>query len=756
MLSFNFDKSELKKGKSIFSTQVKINSDSNNENPPQLIKENDKEEELIKFLKNIISMNISKLKGDLSKDYIKFQNHINDSIQSYEIIISKISDYQSILIEQFSNIKIKADKIENFSDKLEKIDDKLTIYEIRLNNLLKEFKEAVNKYDSLFLDNMSVPGKIGKFCKYKNISEFLSYSYDKFNQLDIIKESNISKMKSYKEKIETFIKKVNSDMELLREENIQINSKKLNFLEKKINEEINEIKKKIELFPNQMSFFNIENKINNLMNNYNDIKNNKEINDKIAIIENDIEKLKANKNPNNNAFYNNKNIKVIYSNISGKKLNRKTYYKEEKLNNKNKKTSKSSKNITRLDYLKKNDTVKKQQSLNLDNINEEFDENNDNSPLNKMLIKSVKFSPKRKSANSEYSLNLNEKNSEKLERINNSFKDNTFSHSLDSSYNYDKKDNIIERFIDEKKKEEMNNNKNNNEVKRSISLGDKNKSNFSNFSSPKYRTNIKINKKKNIIKPKIKSEISPSNEKKNVILNIDNIKINKKKEIPKGNRREKSNTKNYDFTKSHSENKKIKYLKKINPHKSQNTQKAYNKNELESKEIDSENIKIFNNNEIKNYLNHSSNEKNFKTIIQSNNSYENQRIKTINNNNNYSSLILFDERSKLNSFKSLSHKNKKKNNYLPIKNTYYHLFRLETIKKDEIKKNNNNQNIFHPEEIPIISNFSMKKTSNSEKKPKRGKLRIIIKNKNNNKKNLNLELKIIPANFKESKKIQVE
>ena len=744
MLSFNFDKNELTKGKSIFSTQVKINNDSINENKSQLIKENDKEEELVKFLKNIISMNISMLKGDLSKDYIQFQNHINESIQSYEIIIRKISDYQSILIEQFSNIKIKTDKIENFSDKLEKIDDKLTIYEIRLNNLLKEFKEAVNKYDSLFLDNMSVPGKIGKFCKFKNISEFLSYSYDKLNQLDIIKESNISKMKSYKEKIETLIKKVNSDIELLREENIQINSKKLNFLEKKINEDINEIKKKIELFPNQMSFFNIENKINNLMNNYNDIKNNKELYDKIATIENDLEKLKTNKNPNNNAFYNNKNIKVIYSNISGKKLNSKTFYKEEKLNKKNKKASKSSKNIIRLDYLKKNIEVKKQQSLKLDNINEEFDENNDNSPLNNMLIKSVKFSPKRKSVNSEYSLNLNEKNSEKLERINNSFKDNTFSHSLDSSYNYDKKDNIIEGFIDEKKKEEMNNNKNNNEVKRSISLGDKNKSKFSYFSS---RTNIKINKnkKKIIIKPKIKSEISPSNEEK----------INKKKEIPKGNRREKSNIKNYDFIKSHSENKKIKYLKKINPHKNQNTQKAYNKTELESKEIDSENIKIFNNNEIKKYLNYSSNEKTSKTIIKSNNSYENQRIKTI-NNNNYSSLILFDKRSKLNNFKSFSHKNIKKNNYLSIKNTYYHLFRLESIKKDEIKKNNNNQNIFHPQEIPIISNFSMKKTSNSEKKPKREKLRIIIKNKNNYKKNLNLELKIIPANFKESKKIQVE
>ena len=235
MLSFNSNKKDISKGKSIFNTQVKIKEEqANNINSSQLIKEKE-QEEMLKLLNNIISINISKLKEDFEKDYILFQNRINNSIQSYEVIIKKISDYEKILIEQFSNIKIKTDKIGIFSHKLEKIDDKLTIYEIRFNNLLKEFKDAINKYDSIFLDNMNVPGKIGKYSKFKNLSSFLSYLYDKIDQFDLIKEINISKIQNFKDKIEAFIKKTNSDIELLREENIQLNSKKLTFLEKKIN-----------------------------------------------------------------------------------------------------------------------------------------------------------------------------------------------------------------------------------------------------------------------------------------------------------------------------------------------------------------------------------------------------------------------------------------------------------------------------------------------------------------------------------------
>ena len=85
------------------------------------------------------------------------------------------------------------------------------------------------------------------------------------------------------------------------------------------------------------------------------------------------------------------------------------------------------------------------------------------------------------------------------------------------------------------------------------------------------------------------------------------------------------------------------------------------------------------------------------------------------------------------------------------------------MKKEEFLKNNK-PTIFDPKEIPIITNSSLHTQSQShsfsKKNLKKEKIFHIFNNKykfNGKKKenNINLELKIIPAGFKISKKIQV-
>ena len=71
-------------------------------------------------------------------------------------------------------------------------------------------------------------------------------------------------------------------------------------------------------------------------------------------------------------------------------------------------------------------------------------------------------------------------------------------------------------------------------------------------------------------------------------------------------------------------------------------------------------------------------------------------------------------------------------------------------------KNNINQTILDPKEIPIITNCSM--NHSFSKKKYKNRINLVSKNiKNLEKKHNknNLELKIIPANFKVSKKIQI-
>ena len=235
---------------SLFNTQINVKKEQLREKNNKKEKENDKimeeidQEEAKKIIKNILSINLSEFKETIHKEYLQFQDHINESVLSYSENLKNVYACEKRLIEQFANIKIKTEKIEMFSDKLAKIDDRLTLYEIRYNNLLRDYKASVDKYDSLFLDNMSVPGKIGKYCKYKNIKEFLSYAYDKFNEYDLKQESDSAKIKYEKESIQKFMKKINFEIDILREEFVQITSKKMGNLEKKLTDENNEIKKK--------------------------------------------------------------------------------------------------------------------------------------------------------------------------------------------------------------------------------------------------------------------------------------------------------------------------------------------------------------------------------------------------------------------------------------------------------------------------------------------------------------------------------
>ena len=754
------------KGKTIFNTQLINQENIINE---KSLKENEKNEkdkdEINIFIKNIIAMKMSELRETFYKEYIQFQHRINDSIQSYSQNLKNISLFEKRLIEQYTDVKIKTDKIEIILDKLSKDEDKITTYEIRFNNLLRDFKESVNKYDDLFLDNMNVPGKIGIYSKFKNIREFLSYTYDKIEHFDLIKESNISKIKNNQEQLNKFIKKINCEIKLLRDECMQITSKNLSYIEKKFNDEFKEIKKKFDIIQNESMLFDLDKKINTLMENYNDLKNIKDyIYEKIAKIENDIIILKVHKTPKNNTFNIKKDTKLIFSNLSDNKSENKIT--EENINPK-KRLSNSSKTLNKNNPVNINinkslfqnsNYLKTQQSVNLDNINEEFDENNDNDPLNKMAIKSVKISSHRKKTyTSENSIYLNDKSS--MGGANMSFKDNPSfnSHSLeDSSCNFDKKENI-EDIIDENKLKKEKNGKNSTEIKRNNYIGDKielyvqNNTINNNFNQVNKIKNSKKKKKRNniiSIKSKLKMENSLLNEKSNTISKI-NIKressnslateeiIHEKNDLI--NIKNDSDDKNFqkihlyknNTNELNSDDNNIKNIK--------NNINIINNNEIGNIKTNSFNIEIFNNNVIKKHLSDSSKNQKYKTIIKTYKSYEYPKI-------NNKSEKPFIPKAKFNTLE-----NNIKNKEFPNKKIYT-IYKMESLKKEELKRNNN-PTIINQQNIPIITNFSKKITSNSEKKLKKAK-RFTFKGKIKEK-NINLEMKKIPSNFNKSKKIKV-
>jgi len=125
---------------------------------------------------------------------------------------------------------------------MNKTNDQIITHEIRINNLSQDFIKSVQKYDKIYLDNLELPGYIGKFAKFKNCQSFFDFLIREIDKINLYKEKNNLDIKNNKDRLENTIKSFNllfknnneAQMKYIR----QINEK--NFKEcKDMNEALN-------------------------------------------------------------------------------------------------------------------------------------------------------------------------------------------------------------------------------------------------------------------------------------------------------------------------------------------------------------------------------------------------------------------------------------------------------------------------------------------------------------------------------------
>ncbi len=175
------------------------------------------------------------------------------------------------------NIYAKKDELEEkklelkteINKKIQKQTDNITSSNIQISAIRNDLSNACFKYDKIFLNNLVIPGKIGDSCKYKNLKEYLEYTFNQFIQFENFIKKQVIVLKDYKEKID------NLDINLSR----QINTLKqtnFDFINLKIEEvkgagkekfaELNDLiqKNKIENDSNCMNIKKELNELNNL------------------------------------------------------------------------------------------------------------------------------------------------------------------------------------------------------------------------------------------------------------------------------------------------------------------------------------------------------------------------------------------------------------------------------------------------------------------------------------------------------------
>ena len=148
-----------------------------------------------------------KLIFNLIKSY---KEKIEKTENNYLELTKRISNNYSDILSSQADIKNRLDKLNSYESFSSKTNDQLISHEIRINNLREDYNKSVQKYDKIYLDNLELPGYIGKYSKYKNCQVFFDEVIKELNKLNSYKEKNIIDLKAYKEKLENIIKTFNT------------------------------------------------------------------------------------------------------------------------------------------------------------------------------------------------------------------------------------------------------------------------------------------------------------------------------------------------------------------------------------------------------------------------------------------------------------------------------------------------------------------------------------------------------------------
>ena len=204
--------------------QLNILNQANKETTDLIIPEQQNEKEIEELIPNLPKFNkiyddkdMNLFKEDIL-NYLKdrdkciyelirtYKEKMEKTESNYLELTKKINNNFSDVLSSQAEIKNRLDKLNNYESFSIKTNDQLISHEIRINNLREDFHKSTQKYDKIYLENLELPGYIGKYSKYKNCQVFFEEVIKELNKLNAYKEKNTLDLKTYKEKLELNIK----------------------------------------------------------------------------------------------------------------------------------------------------------------------------------------------------------------------------------------------------------------------------------------------------------------------------------------------------------------------------------------------------------------------------------------------------------------------------------------------------------------------------------------------------------------------
>ena len=191
-------------------------------------------EEILSYLRERDSFFIEKINS------LQFKTDINN--KKIEALSENLETNYNTFLSKQVELAAKLEKVKSYESFINKANDKLISQEIRLNNIKDDMNINFQKYDKIVLENLIVPGYIGKGAKYSNCKIFFSEIIKEMDKFNNYKEKNVLDLSSYKERLENIIKTFqfvvdnynNSQIKYLTKLNDQTNKNILNIVDEKL------------------------------------------------------------------------------------------------------------------------------------------------------------------------------------------------------------------------------------------------------------------------------------------------------------------------------------------------------------------------------------------------------------------------------------------------------------------------------------------------------------------------------------------
>ena len=233
----------------------------------------------VKHISPVTLKDLILFKEEILKEMKEYQNKINISVSKnyedfsklLEVANNKLYNYETdkaLFMKQIEFIEEKNKLLSSVDEKNGEIKNQLMVIELHLNNCQKELDDACFKYDKTIIDNLLIPGIVGKGCKFPYFKEYINDIQDQINLAISQNKQNANNLIANKQVVEGQIRQLNTKFKKLEYDSKQFTLEKTLLIENKFNQMIETLNNQISSVTSEYHRANIE-----LKSKISDVKN---------------------------------------------------------------------------------------------------------------------------------------------------------------------------------------------------------------------------------------------------------------------------------------------------------------------------------------------------------------------------------------------------------------------------------------------------------------------------------------------------